>query len=318
MCREQSRKWEVHVGVCDRRHPCRPGIVDCLQWESDMRLIDRLLLVATLSVGLISTTRAEDGVIPLDVTGPRPTAEFVVGTHPPVNVIFDTGAGGTVLLPAYAAKLALPNQGSVGVGSPAGGAPRQGYLTTLPSARLGQALITNARAVVVDLGLPLEGISGVVSPNVFAGSLLRFELKKSRAVVVPKSPGTLPQADALPYGGGGHPLPSAMIDVAGVKVEAHIDTGNGRGLALPLELAKRLSLKTPLAPGKEVRMVSSTHRSFTATIAGAVKIGPLTLIDPDVTFVEGVPIANVGFSVLKDLTIVLDPAERRTWLLPSE
>lgn len=283
-----------------------------------MRLIDRLLIVVTFSLSVACAAQAQDGVIPLDVTGPRPTAELVVGTQPPVRVIFDTGAGGTVLLPNYAAKLALPNQGSVGVGSPAGGAPRPGYLTTLPSARLGQASITNARAVVVDLGLPLEGISGVMSPNVFAGSLVRFELKKSRAVVVPKSPGTVPQGEALPYGGGGHPLPSAVIDVAGVKLEAHIDTGNGRGLALPLELAKRISLKTALVPGKEVRMVSSAHRSFTATIAGTVKIGPLTLTDPDATFVEGVPMANVGFSILKDLTIVLDPAERRTWLLPAE
>lgn len=283
-----------------------------------MRILDRVAVAAAILATTAAAWAADAPIIPLDVTGPRPTAQLTVGTHAPVTVIFDTGAGGTVLLPEFAAKLSLPNNGPVGVGSPAGGAPRQGYLTTIASARLGDAPIANARAVVVDLGLPLEGISGIMSPNAFAGSLVRFELKRSRVVVVPKTPATVPTAQAFPYSASGHPLPSVTVDFAGIKLEAHIDTGNGRGLALPLELAKRLKLKTPLTPTKELRMVSSTHKAYTAEISGTVHIGPLTLTDPLATFVEGVPQANVGFSVLKDLTIVLDPAERRSWLLPAD
>lgn len=283
-----------------------------------MRILDRLAIAAAVLATSATTWAADAPVILLDVTGPRPTAQLTVGTHPPVTVIFDTGAGGTVLLPEFAAKLSLPNDGPVKVGSPAGGVPRQGYLTTIASARLGDAPITNARAVVVDLGLPLEGISGVMSPNVFAGALVRFELKRSRVVVAPKTPATVPAAESLPYGAGGHPLPSVTIDIAGIKLEAHIDTGNGRGLALPFELTKQLKLKTPLMPVKDVRMASSTHKAYTAEISGTVRIGPLSLTDPLATFVEGVPNANVGFSVLKDLTIVLDPAERRSWLLPAD
>lgn len=283
-----------------------------------MRILDRFAVAAAMFATSASAWAADAPIVPLDVTGPRPTAQLTVGTHAPVTVIFDTGAGGTVLLPEFAAKLSLPNNGPVRVGSPAGGAPREGYLTTIASGRLGEAPIANAQAVVVDLGLPLEGISGVMSPNVFAGSLVRFELKRSRVLVVPKTPATVPTAQVFPYGAGGHPLPSVTIDIAGIKLEAHLDTGNGRGLALPFELTKRLKLKTPLTPVKEVRMVSSTHKAYTAEISGTVRIGPLTLTDPLATFVEGVPHANVGFSVLKDLTIVLDPAERRSWLLPAD
>jgi hypothetical protein len=257
---------------------------------------------------------ASDALVPLDVTGPRPTAQLVIGSHAPVTVIFDTGAAGSVLLPAYAASVGVPNEGPAQVGSPAGGAPRVGFRTTIASGRLGDAAFTNARAVVVDLGLPLEGISGVISPYVFSGSLVRFELKQSRVVIAPKNASTIPSGEVLAYGGR-HPLPSTTIDVAGVKVEAHLDTGNGRGLALPFEISKQVKLKTPLTPTRELRMVSSAHKAYTATIAGTVTIGPLTLTDPEVTFVEGVPSANVGFSVLKDLTLVLDPAERRAWLL---
>lgn len=284
-----------------------------------MRVLDRILVAAVAAALAVSpSARAGDGaIIPLDVGGPRPTAELVIGAHAPVTVIFDTGAAGSVLVPDYAAKVGVPNEGEARVGSPAGGAPRVGYRTTIASARLGEATFTNARAVVVDLGLPLEGISGVISPYVFSGSLVRFELKQSRVVIAPKTPETIPNGDALAYGGR-HPLPSVTIDVAGVKIEAHIDTGNGRGLALPLEFAKRLKLKTPLTPTKDLRMVSSAHKAFTAEISGTVQIGPLTLTDPAVVFVEGVPSANVGFSVLKELTIVLDPAEQRGWLLRAD
>lgn len=282
-----------------------------------MRALDRFTVSALAALTLTFAAAADAPIIPLDVAGPRPTAQLTVGAHPPVTVIFDTGAGGTVLLPEFAAKLDLPNEGPVQVGSPAGGTPRQGYRTTIPSARLGGAALTNARAVVVDLGLPLEGIAGVMSPNVFSGSLVRFELKQSRVVVAPKTPETTPAGDVYPYGGG-HALPAATIDVAGVKVEAHIDTGNGRGLALPFELSKQVKLKTPLAPAKDIRMVASAHKAYTATIAGTVRVGPLALTDPEVVFVEGVPMANVGFSVLKELTVVLDPKDRRTWLLRAD
>lgn len=282
-----------------------------------MRVLNPFGFALAAALAVASPAVASDApIIPLDVTGPRPTAQLVIGAHAPATVIFDTGAAGSVLLPDYAAKVALPNEGEARVGSPAGGAPRIGYRTTIASARLGEAQFANARAVVVDLGLPLEGISGVISPYVFSGSLVRFELKRSRVVIAPKTPETIPTGESLSYGGR-HPLPSATIDVAGIKVEAHIDTGNGRGLALPLELAQQVKLKTPLTPTKELRMVSSAHKAFTAEISGTVTIGPLTLSDPAVVFVEGVPTANVGFSVLKELTIVLDPAERRGWLLPG-
>jgi hypothetical protein len=51
---------------------------------------------------------------------------------------------------------------------------------------------------------------------------------------------------------------------------------------------------------------------------GEAHIGPLTLSDPEITFVGGTPsIGNVGFRVLKNLTLVLDPEKQQSWLLPA-
>jgi hypothetical protein len=48
-------------------------------------------------------------------------------------------------------------------------------------------------------------------------------------------------------------------------------------------------------------------------LAGSVEIGPYSLKDPSVAFFDTV--INVGFPVIRNLTIVLDPANKLTWVL---
>lgn len=170
--------------------------------------------------------------------------------------------------------------------------------------------------MVGDLGVPLEGISGVMSPNLFRGSLVRFELKAARIVVVPKAAAAIPAGAATAYHGD-HPLPSIEVDIAGVKMNAHLDAGSGRGLSLPLEMVQRFKLKGPLVAGKPVKMAGGERDAFDARIDGVVVIGPLRLIDPEVTFIARFTYANVGFSLLKELTVVLDPAEKRCWVMKA-
>lgn len=257
------------------------------------------------------------GVIALDMSGPRPTAWLSILDAAPVKVIFDTGAGGSVLTSALGRRHNLPDQGEVQIASPGSESTIPAYITTLPRARLGEVDISGQRAVVGDLGVPLEGISGVMNPNFFRGSLVRFELKASRVVVVPKLMATMPTGVTTPYHGD-HPLPSIEVDIAGVKMYAHLDTGSGRGLSLPLEMVQRFKLKGPLVPGKPVKMAGGERDAFDGRIDGVVVIGPLRLIDPEVTFIARFTYANVGFSLLKGLTVVLDPAERRSWVMEAE
>lgn len=275
-----------------------------------IHLIAALLLATALPA-------SADGVIPLDTSGPRPTAKLTIDTAAPVSVIFDSGAGGSVVNNEVGARHRLPDEGSVHISSPGAAKPVPAYLSRLPAARLGDADVSGARVVVGDLGVPLPGISGVMSPNTFSGSLVRFELTKSRVVVVPKSPSSIPPTAASPYGGA-HPLPAMEIDVAGVKLQAHLDTGNGRGFSLPLEIADRFSLQTPLTPAKPVKMAGGERKAFLSRIKGKVRVGPIELIDPEVIFIERFEFANVGFSILKDWTFVLDPAEQRSWLVAPE
>ena len=276
------------------------------------------LIILAIALMSASAHAADEQSIALDTSGPRLTAQLTIDEQPSVTVIFDTGAGGSVLTAELGKMHKLPNEGTVHIGSPGGQKRLQAYLTTLPKARLGEVDITGQRAVVGDLGVPLPGISGVMSPNLFRGSLVRFELKKARALVTAKSSATIPTAAPTPYHGDGHALPAIEIDIAGTKLNAHLDTGSGRGLSLPLEIAKQIKLKAPLLPAEPAKMVGGVRSAFLSRIDGTVRIGPLSLVDPEVTFIKGFVYVNVGFSILKDVTVVLDPAEQRSWLLPAE
>lgn len=270
--------------------------------------------IATLFAisALAAQSACAENIIPLDTSGPRPTAQLTIGADPPVTVIFDSGAGGSVLSREIGARHRLPNQGAIHVSSPGAKRALPAYFTTLPAARLGGIDITGARAVVADLGVPLPGVSGVMSPNLFMGSLVRFELAKSRVVVTPRS--QPPAGEAHPYAGA-HPLPSIKIDVAGVQLSAHLDTGSGRGFSLPLEIADKIPLKAPLMPAESVKMAGGERKAFVSRVDGKVRIGPITLVDPPVTFIERFEYANVGFSILKDWTLVLDPERQQSWIV---
>ena len=276
----------------------------------------RKAILTALLVLAAAQARA-DSIIPLNTSGPRPTAQLTIGADAPVTVIFDSGAGGAVLSTEVGRRNNLSNEGHVQIKSPGALQSIPAYFSRLPAARLGGADVSGARVVIGDLGLPLPGISGVMSANTFAGSLVRFELTKARVVVVPKSASTTPAIPSFPYAGD-HPLPSAEIDVAGVKVTAHLDTGSGRGFSMPLEMADRVPLKEPLKPTETAKLAGGERKAFISHINGTVRVGPITLVDPQVTFVERFPFANVGFSILKDWTLVLDPAEQRSWLIKPE
>ena len=257
-------------------------------------------------------------IIPLDLSGPHPTTQLTINKHPPVTVIFDSGAGSSVLDKSLARTLGLPDRGSVDIGSPGANVRVTGFMTEIASARLGEADLEGARTVAMDLPDRLKGVSGIVSPYAFAGRLVRFEFARSRAIVVDRTKANLPADASYPYGGErGHLLPAIEVDVVGIKVNALLDSGSRYGLQLPLEYAKRVPLRAALVPVEPVQMIGGTHAAFNARVAGTVHIGSLTLSDPEIQFVEGVPIANVGILVLKSATLVLDPEDERSWLLPA-
>jgi hypothetical protein len=264
-----------------------------------------------------ASAAAPPQLIDLDTSGPRPTAMLTIENAKPVPVIFDTGAGGSVLSTSLGEEHKLPNLGEARISSPGAKQALTVFRSKLPLARLGSADVSGANVVVGELGVPLPGIAGVMSPNLFKGKLVRFELARNRVVVQPKWSETLPDARSFPYHGA-HPLPSITLELGRRIYQAHLDTGSGRGLAFPLELASELPLQGAMTPAKTVFMAGGERKAFTARISGTVRAGPITLENPEITLIERFQYVNLGFSILKNWTIVLDPEGQRSWVLEPE
>ena len=54
---------------------------------------------------------------------------------------------------------------------------------------------------------------------------------------------------------------------------------------------------------------------FGGFIRGAIKIGPVTLENPFVTFLGD--LANIGLPVIRRVTLVIDPVANRDWILEA-
>ncbi len=287
----------------------------------------RLFLTSAMASTLATTgcAQAQGGgaveTIPLDLGGPRLTAQLRIGASAPVTAIFDTGAAGSVLKLSYATRIGAPNQGEAAASAP-GGTPISGYRTTIEGT-LGNARFGRAMAVALDIPLPLEGIDAIISPSVFSGRLVRFDFPMSVAEVLPKTAAAIPAGPGTSYHGDNHGhmvrrIPAIELVLPGQPgLMAIADTGASRGLLLPLRMAASLPLATPLAPAPPVRMVGIAFEAQTARLRGVARIGALELREPEITFVDGETTANVGFSILRQAVLVLDPEAHRSWLLPA-
>lgn len=257
--------------------------------------------------------------IPLDLTGPRPIAMLTVGTGDPVRVIFDTGASGNVLDADFARGAGLPDDGPAQVGTPAGGPPMIGFRTHIDSGRLGNAGLAGARGVALPMAAMRQlNVKGVFGPSTFSGRLVFLDLARGEIRVTPKGPATIPSGPSHPYSEGGHrSLPGVGVEISGRNYDAHIDTGQPGMLMMPMAMSTELPLVGALTDGPPARLADGVPRAVKiGRILGNVRVGPIVLASPEVRFMEGLNRVNVGMLALRGSTIVFDPAERRTWLIP--
>jgi hypothetical protein len=263
---------------------------------------------------------ADPDVVPLDLSGPRPIAMLSVGAGPPARVIFDTGASGNVIDIEYARAAGLPDEGPAAVHAPAG-QPMQGFRTVIAEGRLGNASIAGARAVALETPtLRHLEVRGVFGPSTFSGRLVHLDLARGEIRITDKNPGSIPAGPSSPYSGGLGQLPGLpgiAVDIAGTSFDAHIDTGHPGLLMMPLSMASRVPLDGELRQAaRPARFADGVPRNlFEGRIRGTVRVGPLTFENPEVRFMDGLNRVNVGMTALRGMTLVLDPAERRSWLV---
>jgi hypothetical protein len=259
--------------------------------------------------------------VPLDLSGPRPIAMLTIGTGEAVRVIFDTGASGNVLDADFARGAGLPEDGPAQVGTPAGGTPIIGFRTRIEGGRLGNATLAGVRAVALPMpALQRLNVRGVFGPGTFAGRLVFLDLARGEIRVTPKTAANLPAGPSHPYSDMGmRSLPGVAVQIGGRSYDGHIDTGQPGMLMMPMPMATsgEIPLGGPLTDGPPAHLADGAPRAVKiGRIRGTVRVGTLVLENPEVRFMEGLNRVNVGMLALRGATIVFDPAERRTWLIP--
>jgi hypothetical protein len=130
-----------------------------------------------------------------------------------------------------------------------------------------------------------------------------------------KTAATIPPGPSTPYivFGKGDSLPGIDVSLGGVEFAALADTGNDSGLILPLSLAGKLPLEAPPVIIGAASSVSGTQPIYQARLRGVAHIGCLVVMNPEIQFTDSDSKPNVGFKLLRQLSITLDPAEERGW-----
>lgn len=252
--------------------------------------------------------------IPLYVSGQHALMIIRIGDSAPAPVIFDTGTTDDVLDTRFAAGLRLKRRGDSHVIDGATGKPVPGYSSTLPRLSIRRIVRTGVAVQVTDF--PQPDAVGVFGPYTFSGNLVVLDFAKGRMRILEKSAQTIPSAAAEPYlGPADDALPAAHVTVGGQEIQAYLDSGNSEAITLPLAMADKLTLQARPVKTGSVRSASGEQDVFGARLQGDVKLGPLTLHNPAIAFVAQAAQPNIGLPILKRLEIVLDPGERRSWII---
>ncbi len=275
------------------------------------------MLGAVAFAFFVTPSRAETFDIPLDMSGVRPAVSVTINGGASELWVFDTGAGGTIMDITHARALGLAEEQPVRIGSPAGGTPQEGFLTTVQNMTVGGHALESVRVVAAPAALPDRG--GVLSPLAFSGQLVTFDFAHTRVRVADKTPANTPTSAAMSYGGTGrgHALPSIPVTFGDQNWSAHMDTGSPGALTFPYMMAASLPLAAPPVQTGHAHFVDGDHARYGATLNGRVQVGPLTLDNPQVEFIDGLPSINIGMRLLSQMTITIDPEAQQTWAVAA-
>lgn len=249
--------------------------------------------------------------VPMFMVEGRPAVEVTVGAHGPYLFVLDTGASATVLNADLVAELSLASQGDVLLSDPTGGSGTPGRVHHLESIGVGGWSFRDVFAVSwgdAAVSSRLEGTRGVLGVPSLAGVALEFDFPDLELGISTKrlrdGDGSEEFADQQSV------IPTLPLRLGSDLIEAHIDTGNGRGIGLPRSIEGRLDFIGPLAEGT-ARSASGDFTIHTGRLDGTVQLSGLLVEQPAVFVNDRFPMANVGTPALMHARMTVDVGRRR-------
>lgn len=278
-------------------------------------LFSAALAGALFSLALGGDTRAQvqpPKTISVFQSNDRVLVMLTIGDHPPMPAVFDTGTNGNVIDIGVAERLGLENKGGSRSIDGSTGKPVPGFETFIANASLGGTPIQDARATAMVFSHPNE--VAIIGPNSFPGQYVLMDLERSRLTLL--TPEAAPDAgEGFPYlGEGGAALPSLNIELEGRTIPAILDTGNTSDFLLPLSLAKGLPLEAEPVIIGHATSAAGVQDVYEARLTEDITVAGVVIHRPKVRFIEGGR-PNIGMPVLRQMKLMFDPVQRRTWVI---
>jgi hypothetical protein len=219
---------------------------------------------------------------------------------------------------ALAQELGLRKVGETRIGDPANPQAIAADIVTIDSLRVGGVAFEGLRAASWDRSAQQHRMPnpprGVIGFAVWRELLLTLDYPGTQVRV---ARGKLPEADGravLAYTDDDG-IPSIPVQVAGVPLVAHLDTGSPGFVSIPAADTARVHFDGPLHVMGRGRTVNSEMLFRGGLLAGAVAIGAYTFDHPVVMVNDVLPNANVGGRALRDFVLTFDQPARRMRVL---
>jgi hypothetical protein len=273
-----------------------------------LRLRFYLSVLAAANAMPADAAPAPSEIVPLYISTTRPLAMLTIGDSPPMPVVFDTGTTENILDVALAKDAKLKVVGSFNLVDDASKKSVEVPTAAAPDARFSGVSLDTKVVRLLDYRSGDE--VGIFGPYSFGKRYVVVEAGLNRLRIIAKDSGFVPPGPGHAYK---EDIPAAEIRIAGKVYDAVLDSGHDSALSLPADSVKSFPLKAPAKIVGKAASALAVQDVLGGELVGSVDIGPYSLTDPTVSFFDTV--INVGFPVIRKLTIVLDPANKLSWVL---
>lgn len=226
-------------------------------------------------------------------------------------MVFDTGSDGATIDRFVTRRLHLRTTGQVQEIDGTTGKKRLLPQVAIRNVSLGGLNVPTIDAASVDYDR--SDAMGIISTEMFTDNLLYLDLAHNRAILTPRTGAALPTDAATNYVAG---IPTTQVVLPdGSTQPAHFDTSFNGALSLPIAMMDKVPLVAPATEVGRFMSINTEGDVYGGRIRGAVKIGPVTLDSPEVTFLGD--LANIGLPIIRRVMLVIDAAADRNWVLAS-
>lgn len=227
-----------------------------------------------------------------------------INSEPEQSFIFDTGTGGIVLSETVVKEYRLKSGGFTIMTSPNGGLKEKVQNVKIKMLTVGKLSLKKIKTVAVKPeNIFSPNAVGIIGLSAFNGNLLSIDYQKAKLIF---QKGSLKSNEkTIPI--DTRDILEGKVNLLGKEVLAHFDCGSPGFITIPLEWKSLYKLKYEPVFFAKGRTPGGEFEVYRSQLDGEIKIGSLTLNDPEISlFTGGFNAVNFGFQFFKKYKITID------------